>query len=93
MPSFVPVRACIFDVDGLLINSEDIYTDIYNNILHSYGKPDLPWRIKAKQQSTGREVSTPSLSFLSPAVSILIAGATKPGLAQAPRLGPVANHP
>ena len=60
MPSltfFPPVRACIFDVDGLLINSEDLYTDIYNNILHSYGKPDLPWRIKAKQQSTGREVS------------------------------------
>ena len=53
---FPPVRACIFDVDGLLINSEDIYTDIYNNILHSYGKPDLPWRIKAKQQSRGREV-------------------------------------
>ena len=59
MPSFPPVRACIFDVDGLLINSEDIYTDIYNNILHSYGKPDLPWRIKAKQQSTGRQVSHP----------------------------------
>lgn len=49
-----PVRACIFDVDGLLINSEDIYSDIYNNILHSYGKPDLPWHIKAQQQSTGR---------------------------------------
>lgn len=58
-----PVRACIFDVDGLLINSEDIYTDIYNNILHSYGKPDLPWRIKAKQQSTGRQVSYPTHTF------------------------------
>ena len=54
--AFPPVRACIFDVDGLLINSEDIYTEIYNNILHSYGKPDLPWSIKAKQQSRGREV-------------------------------------
>lgn len=54
-PTFPPVRACIFDVDGLLINSEDIYTEIYNTILHSYGKPDLPWRIKAKQQSRGRE--------------------------------------
>ncbi|CAD6564657.1 MAG: Pseudouridine-5'-phosphatase [Alectoria sarmentosa] len=53
--TFPPVRACIFDVDGLLINSEDIYTDIYNNILHSYGKPDLPWSIKAKQQSRGRQ--------------------------------------
>lgn len=57
--TFTPVRACIFDVDGLLINSEDIYTEIYNNILHSYGKPDLPWSIKAKQQSRGREVYCP----------------------------------
>ena len=56
-PTFLPVRACIFDVDGLLINSEDVYTDIYNNILRSYGKPDLPWSVKAKQQSRGREVS------------------------------------
>jgi len=63
--TFPPIRACIFDVDGLLINSEDIYTEIYNNILHSYGKPDLPWSIKAKQQSTGREVaSTPSTPTL-----------------------------
>ncbi len=53
-PTSQPVRACIFDVDGLLINSEDIYTDIYNNILRSYGKPDLPWSVKAKQQSRGR---------------------------------------
>ena len=58
--TFPPVRACIFDVDGLLINSEDIYTDIYNHILRSHGMPDLPWRIKAKQQSRGREVSKPS---------------------------------
>lgn len=53
---FPPIRACIFDVDGLLINSEDIYTEIYNNILHSYGKPSLPWSVKAKQQSRGRSV-------------------------------------
>ena len=65
--TFPPVRACIFDVDGLLINSEDIYTDIYNNILCSYGKPDLPWSIKAKQQSRGREVLiTPSTTSRHP---------------------------
>lgn len=52
-----PVRACIFDVDGLLINSEDIYTEAYNNILQRYGRPDLPWTVKARQQSRGREVS------------------------------------
>ncbi|KAF1969251.1 HAD-like protein [Bimuria novae-zelandiae CBS 107.79] len=48
-----PVRACIFDVDGTLINSEDIYTDIYNRILSEYGRPAYPWRIKARQQSRG----------------------------------------
>lgn len=52
-----PIRACIFDVDGLLINSEDIYTEIYNNILREYGKPDYPWSVKARQQSRGMEVS------------------------------------
>ncbi|RMZ66115.1 had superfamily hydrolase [Pyrenophora seminiperda CCB06] len=47
------VRACIFDVDGTLINSEDIYTDIYNRILREYGRPEYPWEIKATQQSRG----------------------------------------
>ena len=51
-----PIRACIFDVDGLLVNSEDIYTDIFNNILRSYGKPDVTWTAKSKQQSGGRKV-------------------------------------
>ncbi|CAN9245499.1 unnamed protein product [Alternaria alternata] len=53
MASLPSVRACIFDVDGTLINSEDIYTDIYNNILREYGRPDYPWKIKATQQSRG----------------------------------------
>ena len=51
------IRACIFDVDGLLINSEDIYTEIYNNILREHHCPDMPWSVKARQQSRGREVS------------------------------------
>lgn len=61
--SFPPVRVCIFDVDGLLINSEDIYTEAYNNILREYGKPDYPWSIKAKQQSRGHQVSPWGLVF------------------------------
>ncbi|KAL8768855.1 MAG: hypothetical protein Q9209_005036 [Squamulea sp. 1 TL-2023] len=52
-PKLSPLRACIFDVDGLLINSEDIYTDVFNKILHSYGKPSLRWTTKALQQSRG----------------------------------------
>lgn len=37
-------------MDGLLIDSEDIYTEVTNTILHRYGKPDLPWSIKAQLQ-------------------------------------------
>ncbi|KAF3490871.1 HAD superfamily hydrolase [Arthroderma uncinatum] len=48
--SLPPVRACLFDMDGLLIDSEDIYTLVINQILHEYGKPSLPWSIKAQLQ-------------------------------------------
>lgn len=37
-------------MDGLLINSEDLYTICINEILKEYGKPNLPWRIKAQLQ-------------------------------------------
>ncbi|CBF69582.1 hypothetical protein AN9497.2 [Aspergillus nidulans FGSC A4] len=49
-PDLPPVRACLFDMDGLLIDSEDLYTDITNQVLHSFGKPSLPWSIKAQLQ-------------------------------------------
>ncbi|KAF1347986.1 HAD-like domain-containing protein [Delphinella strobiligena] len=45
-----PIRACLFDMDGLLIDSEDLYTLCTNAVLHEYGKPDLPWTIKAQLQ-------------------------------------------
>lgn len=48
--SFPPVRACIFDMDGLLIDSEDAYTIVTNTILRENGRPDLPWEIKAQLQ-------------------------------------------
>jgi pseudouridine-5'-monophosphatase len=48
--SFPPVRACIFDMDGLLIDSEDAYTAITNTILRENNRPDLPWSIKAQLQ-------------------------------------------
>jgi len=47
---FPPVRACLFDMDGLLLDTEDIYTACVNIILERYGKPNLPWSIKAKLQ-------------------------------------------
>ncbi|OWP06863.1 hypothetical protein B2J93_3859 [Marssonina coronariae] len=45
---FAPVRACIFDMDGLLINTEDIYTECANMLLDRYQRPNLPWSVKAK---------------------------------------------
>ncbi|KAF3766887.1 HAD-like protein [Cryphonectria parasitica EP155] len=47
---FPPVRACLFDMDGLLLDTEDIYTTCINIVLQKYGRPDLPWTIKAKLQ-------------------------------------------
>ncbi|CZS88532.1 hypothetical protein WAI453_010727 [Rhynchosporium graminicola] len=47
---FPPVRACLFDMDGLLIDSEEKYTIATNAVLNKYGKPNIPWSIKAKMQ-------------------------------------------
>jgi pseudouridine-5'-monophosphatase len=61
---FPPVRACIFDVDGLLINSEDIYHDVRNSILRDYGRPDLPWSVVAELQGrTGSEATRIFLEY------------------------------
>lgn len=48
--NFPPVRACLFDMDGLLLDTEDIYTECVNIILARYGRPNMPWSIKAKLQ-------------------------------------------
>lgn len=47
-PSFPPVRACIFDMDGLLINSEDIITISTNELLKRYGRPPFTSSIRAQ---------------------------------------------
>ncbi|KAK4205146.1 HAD-like domain-containing protein [Triangularia verruculosa] len=37
-------------MDGLLLDTEDLYTLCINLILEKYGRPKLPWSIKAKLQ-------------------------------------------
>lgn len=37
-------------MDGLIIDTEDIYTVCVNLILRKYGRPDMPWEVKAKLQ-------------------------------------------
>jgi pseudouridine-5'-monophosphatase len=49
-PLFPPVRACLFDMDGLLLNTEDLYTLVANTVLAKYGKPKMPWSLKAQLQ-------------------------------------------
>lgn len=44
------IRAALFDMDGLLIDSEDLYSVVTNTILERYGRPPLPWSIKAQLQ-------------------------------------------
>ncbi|KAF2859267.1 HAD-like protein [Piedraia hortae CBS 480.64] len=52
------IKACLFDMDGLLINSEDIYTLCTNLVLAKYHRSPLPWSIKAQMQ--GRPASAAS---------------------------------
>ncbi|KAI2608866.1 HAD-like protein [Hypoxylon fragiforme] len=47
-PDFPPIRACLFDMDGLLINTEDLYTLCADIVLKRYGRPNLPWSVKSK---------------------------------------------
>jgi hypothetical protein len=42
------VRACIFDMDGRLINTEDLYFAAMDNILAKYSKPTIPWSLRAE---------------------------------------------
>jgi len=41
------IRAVLFDMDGLLIDSERIYTEVVNEILKPFGRQQT-WDIKAK---------------------------------------------
>jgi pseudouridine-5'-monophosphatase len=46
--SFLAIRACIFDLDGLLINSEDMITLATNQLLEQYGRPAFTASIRAQ---------------------------------------------
>lgn len=44
------VKACLFDMDGLLLNTEDLYTEATNRVLAEHGKEPLPWEVKINLQ-------------------------------------------
>ncbi|KAI1322723.1 HAD-like domain-containing protein [Xylariaceae sp. FL0255] len=45
--TFPGIRACIFDMDGLLINTEDLNTKCTNDLLQKYGRPVYPNKMRA----------------------------------------------
>lgn len=47
MSSFDSVTHCIFDMDGLLINTEDLYTIAYETVLKRYNR-EYTFEVKAK---------------------------------------------
>ncbi|KAH9209354.1 HAD-like domain-containing protein [Leptodontidium sp. 2 PMI_412] len=47
---FPPIKACLFDMDGLLINTEDIYTLCHNILLSRYSSGPMTWDIKSQLQ-------------------------------------------
>jgi hypothetical protein len=78
---FPPVRACLFDMDGLLIDTEDLYTTVTNTLLAQCGRPPLTWHIKAQLQ--GRPVSA-----VRPLTSLSVTLILQfPGHQNLPRLG------
>ena len=48
MVRFPPIRACIFDLDGLLINSEDVLTHCLNQILKDHERQAIPQDVRIK---------------------------------------------
>ncbi|KAE8364750.1 HAD-like domain-containing protein [Aspergillus caelatus] len=58
---FPAIRACIFDMDGLLINSEDIITQSTNQLLEKYKRP--PFNRSIRAQLMGIPDSTNSDTF------------------------------
>ncbi|KIW43240.1 uncharacterized protein PV06_04363 [Exophiala oligosperma] len=53
-----PVRACIFDLDGLLINSETLLTEARNSTLAEYSRPSMSGTVKASLQGRSAQEST-----------------------------------
>ncbi|EPQ27154.1 uncharacterized protein PFL1_05435 [Pseudozyma flocculosa PF-1] len=59
-PLIAPIRAVLFDMDGLLIDSEGIYTRVVNEMLAPYGKQQT-WAIKANLMGKPERAATLTL--------------------------------
>ncbi|KIK68969.1 hypothetical protein GYMLUDRAFT_236844 [Collybiopsis luxurians FD-317 M1] len=71
MSSKPQIEYVLFDMDGLMIDSEKIYTDVTNEILAKYGK-EMTWEIKAGLMGKPeKEAALHLLSFF-PDISLTI---------------------
>ncbi|KAH6958075.1 putative HAD superfamily hydrolase [Fusarium avenaceum] len=55
---FPAIRACIFDMDGLLINSEDMITLSTNELLEKYGRPAFTRSIRAQLMGVPNSINS-----------------------------------
>ena len=47
MTSFPKINAILYDMDGLLLDTENFYTDVTQQIVSRYGK-NFDWSIKSQ---------------------------------------------
>lgn len=51
------IKCCLFDMDGLLLNTEDVYTLSTSLLLKQYGRPEMSWDFKTQVMGLpGKEV-------------------------------------
>ncbi|EIN11417.1 HAD-like protein [Punctularia strigosozonata HHB-11173 SS5] len=65
------IEYVLFDMDGLLIDSERVYTDVTNNILAKYGKT-MTWDIKAGLMGKPEKEAAAHLLSFFPDISLTI---------------------
>ncbi|OCB88408.1 HAD-like protein [Sanghuangporus baumii] len=68
-PSQRKIDYVIFDMDGLLIDSERVYTDVTNNILARFGKK-MTWDIKAGLMGKSERQSAEDLLSFFPGIPL-----------------------
>ncbi|KAG8687398.1 hypothetical protein FRC11_007298 [Ceratobasidium sp. 423] len=63
------IKYVLFDMDGLLLNSEDVYTKVTNDILAPYGKV-MTWDIKKELMGKPERAAAETLIAAFPGISL-----------------------